>query len=85
MVDALQVPIPSHFDRCRRFPVALQDAICGGQSALYLATVLLGVVIHIRAAIDMMALVHIAPVDDSCSTFSGQAHSRADLRSVQVE
>ena len=85
MVDALQVPIPSHFDRCRRFPVALQDAICGGQSALYLATVLLGVVIHIRAAIDMMALVHIAPVDDSCSTFSGQAHSRADLRSIEVE
>ena len=85
MVDALEVPIPGHFDRCRRFSVALQDAICGGQSALYLATMLLGVVIHIRVAIDMMALVHIAPVDDSCSTISGQAHSRADLRSVEVE
>ena len=85
LVDALEVPIPSHFDCCRRFPVALKNAICGGQSAFYLAAMLLSVVIHIRVPIDMMALVHIAPVDDSCSSFSGQAHSRANLRSVEVE
>ena len=85
LVDALEVPIPGHFDRCRRFPVALQDAICGGQSALYLATMLLGVVIHICVAIDNMALVHIAPVHDGSFIVSGQAHSRAQFRADVIE
>ena len=85
LVDTLEVPITSQLDCCRRLPVTIQDAISGGQSPLNLATMLLSVVIHIFVAIDKLALIHIAPVDAGCFTISGHAHSRAHLRSVQIE